>query len=309
MNGILIVDKPQGVTSHDVVDELRKLLKQKSIGHAGTLDPLATGLLVCLVGEATKLSQFVMDQDKTYEVLVRLGVKTDSGDITGKIVQEKTVEVNEDRVRDVVESLKGPLELCVPKYSAVKVAGRKLYEYARKQEDVEVPLKTMTIHEVKIKEIQPSAVHLEIWCGKGTYVRSWVEKLGELLGCGATVEKLRRIGSGRFGMEQATSLAEIAALPYEERQTKLLPMPSALGDWPSLKLVGRDLVLVRNGQIPRGVMSMLRTMDERKGVKFITAEGRLAALAVREGLAKVKLARVFHDLGPESAVDTQQSVR
>ncbi|MDZ4676173.1 MAG: tRNA pseudouridine(55) synthase TruB [Oligoflexia bacterium] len=292
-NGILLVDKSESVTSHDVVDSLRRILKQKDVGHAGTLDPLATGLLVCLVGEATKLSQFVVSDDKAYEVEIKLGVKTDSGDITGQVIQEKDAQhITKELIQARLPELLGDLMLQVPIYSAIKIAGKKLYEYARDQKEVVLPLKLMVIKSAMITSFKPGYCTIELSCGKGTYVRSWAEKLGELLGVGATVSKLRRTRSGGFNIEQSQTVTK-----FSENETlaaeKLIPLADALSDWPVLRLIGRDVDLVKNGQIPRGIFGQLVDYPIKDGVKLINEQGSLLAVVVKDAKKGVKLGRVF----------------
>jgi tRNA pseudouridine55 synthase len=294
LDGVYLIDKQTGMTSHDVVDALRKILKTKAVGHGGTLDPLATGLLICLVGDATKLSQYVMAEEKSYLVGIRLGIRTDSGDITGaKIAESDASSVTEEMIKGFLPSLTGDLELEVPKYSAVKVKGKKLYEYARKNEDVELPKKTMSIREVKFLGFESGIISLEINCEKGTYVRSWVEELGRKLGCGATVESLRRTASGSFNINQAYTLSDLAAKNEADVLSGLVPLEDVLGHWPALKITGRDQSLMVHGQISKGVFSQVLHFDFKSGVRVLKEDGGLLALIVRDQAVGIKLARVF----------------
>lgn len=298
MNGILLVDKESGMTSHDVVGILRKILKIKAIGHGGTLDPLATGLLCLLIGEATKLSSYVMAENKTYRVNVRFGIQTDSGDVTGKVIQEKKDLVPTcEKILEGIKKLTGVLSLPVPKYSAVKIAGRKLYEYAREGEDVEIPLKEMTILRADLLEVTHDGCVIELDCEKGTYVRSWVERLGELLGCFATVRELRRLKSGIFSSEAGVKVSTLKQMPPEEArlevERRLISLPEIMAHWPALKVEGRDLALVQNGQIPRGIYGQLIHFRWERGIRLLTPTGNLLALAVKDVEKGVKLARVF----------------
>ena len=293
LNGVVLVDKPSGMTSHDVVEDLRRILKIQAVGHAGTLDPLATGLLVCLVGEATKLSQYVMNEEKSYRVGLRFGIRTDSGDITGKVMAEcdaGSIEIPELKIK--IDQLVGEISLLVPKYSAVKVGGRKLYEYARKNEDVEVPKKIMTIHRAQLLEYSQGQALIDIDCEKGTYVRSWVEKLGENLGVGATVTSLRRLTSGAFKVEQSQTVSEISE-KLNEGDGPLVPMEDVLGAWPALMVFNRDQTLLKNGQIPRGIFGQISQIDVKHGIRLLDDQGQLLALVVRDDEKGIKLARVF----------------
>ncbi|MBK9293328.1 MAG: tRNA pseudouridine(55) synthase TruB [Oligoflexia bacterium] len=298
-SGALIIDKHPHVTSHEVVERVRRLYQQREVGHAGTLDPLATGVLVCLLGDATKLSQYVMSQDKTYEVGILLGVKTNTGDITGETTFQKAVpSITSEELNLKVQELTGVLNLEVPKYSAVKVEGKKLYEYARKDVEVIVPVKAMVIHKVEVLAIDLPRLSVLIHCEKGTYVRSWVEKLGENLGCGATVESLKRTASGHFKIQDAINLDKLEALDDQSRKTRLIPMAQALYDWAQLRVADRDLNLVMNGQVPKSVYSQMLSASfinkpTDKGVCLIDESNNLVALAVRDPIKGVKLARVF----------------
>ena len=300
MNGVLLVDKESGVTSHDVVADVRRLFNMREVGHGGTLDPLATGLLICLVGEATKLSSYVMSEEKSYRVGVRLGIQTDSGDITGKVIKEGDFSaVTKADIEKHIQALTGVLALPVPKYSAVKVNGRKLYEYARKHEDVQIPTKDMTIKRVELLECQLESseaslggfLSIDLDCEKGTYVRSWVERLGELLGCGATVQSLRRLRSGPFSIDACRKISQFSDGNLKD---SLVPLPLVMGAWPALKVLGRDLHLVRNGQIPNGIFTQLLHFNWRQGVRLLTEEGDLLALVIRDQEKGLKLARVFN---------------
>lgn len=296
MNGLLLVDKEAGMTSHDVVHKLRKIFKIKSIGHGGTLDPLATGLLVCMIGEATKLSQYVMAGDKTYEVGIRLGVKTDTGDITGNIIEENLMTLpSEEAVKEAISGLTGSLDLPVPKYSAVKVGGKKLYQYAREKMDVEIPVKTMVIHQAKYLGMDESIVRVELSCGKGTYVRSWAEAFGRALGLPATVADLRRTKSGDFSVSGALTLEAIKEKSLEEQWLKdnICPLGKVLTHWPSLKAVGRDRALLKNGQIPKGIYAQIMRFPVEDGVQILDESGDLLALLVKDAAKGIKIGRIF----------------
>jgi tRNA pseudouridine55 synthase len=210
MNGLLLIDKPTGLTSHDVVYRVRRTLGMRGIGHAGTLDPLASGLLILLVGEATKVSDYLLNGDKGYEFKVRLGIKTDSMDITGKILSESPVDLSEEKIRAAALSLQGEIALQVPVHSAVKVDGKKLYEFAHKGEIPDhVPTRSMTFYDVQVVEVTPNSALIRMRCSKGSFVRAWANHLGEVLGCGGTVETLRRNFSQPFDSSQAITLEQL----------------------------------------------------------------------------------------------------
>lgn len=211
MNGFLVIDKPYGITSHDVVNKLRKILKTKKIGHTGTLDPIATGIIIACIGNCTKASNYLIADDKTYEVEIKLGVKTDTGDITGKVLTQELVNVSNEQVLKVINSFIGKQEQIPPIYSAIKVNGKKLYEYAREGLEVQIPKRQIEIFKIKTDKIDLSQnkIKLTVHCSKGTYIRSLCEDIGTKLGTVATMETLRRIQSGNFKIDQAVKLEEI----------------------------------------------------------------------------------------------------
>jgi tRNA pseudouridine55 synthase len=213
MNGILLIDKPTGITSHGVVEIIRKKLNVKRVGHAGTLDPIATGLLIIMVGRATKLSNQLISQFKTYEVEMKLFLETDTSDITGKIIKEEKPQVFEkNQVQAVINSFNDyEYWQKPPIYSAIKIKGRKLYQYARKGVSVEFPSRLVKIKEIKLLNYLPHEAKLNFVaaCSKGTYIRSLVKDIAEKLGTIATVSQLRRISSGEFHVNQALKLEEV----------------------------------------------------------------------------------------------------
>jgi tRNA pseudouridine55 synthase len=225
---------------------------------------------------------------------IKLGLRTDSGDITGSTLEEKDPsQITTDQIKGHLPALTGDLELEVPKYSAVKVKGRKLYEYARKNEDVELPRKTMSIRQVNFLGYSDGIVNLEIHCEKGTYVRSWVEELGRKLGCGATVENLRRTASGSFNIAQTSSLEVLGQKSEDQVLQSLVPLEDVLGHWPALKVTGRDQSLMVHGQISKGIFSQILHFDFKSGVRVLKEDGGLLALIVKDQSVGIKLARVF----------------
>lgn len=302
IHGALLIDKPSGITSHDVVDVVRTVYNTREVGHAGTLDPLATGQLICLLGEATKLSQYVMSEEKTYRVSIQFGLKTDSGDVTGKSISEKcnpdlTKEGADHMFKEAVKTLTGRLELPVPKYSAVKVAGKKLYEYARANQEVEIPTKEMIIKSAEVVSSGPIDFVVDLNCEKGTYVRSWVEKLGQTLQSDATVKTLRRLSSGPFSVAEAIDLEKLKTLENTELRQRVIPLAHVLGGWTAVKASTRDGVLIKGGQIPRDIFTqVLQTGMAPKGVRILDDNDKLLALVVSEAQKGLRLARVFTEV-------------
>lgn len=306
LNGLLLVDKPTGCTSHDVVAKARRILGLRAIGHAGTLDPLASGLLVLLLGEGTKVSDYVLNGDKAYELTLRLGVRTDSFDMTGEVLEEKPVAVTLEQVRACVGRLSGTLELPVPVHSAVKVQGKKLYEYARKDQAVEVPVRQMEFKAPEVVAIDLPLVRVTMRCSKGTYVRAWAERLGRDLGCGAAVEALRRVFSEPYTVSDAITLEKLEETwrAREVRDGRLLgsawvPLRDTLPGFRTLRVDGQEEVLMRNGQIAKNLqmrlLSFVSEGTQPPGIKVISqSSDDLLALLVAEGGQFYKIRRIFH---------------
>ena len=235
LSGLLLVDKPTGMTSHDVVAVARKILQTREVGHSGTLDPMASGLMVLLIGEATKLSSYVTDGDKTYTVKLKLGIETDTLDSTGEILKTTPVVANYLDVLKAATQLQGELKLPIPMYSAKKIDGKKMYEYAREDVVIVQPEKVMKfwdlqpISDVKKDQMNPAdhTYEFKISCSKGSFIRSWVAQLGHVLNCGAVMTGLRRTQSHRFSIDNAQSLEAMRATDSTTGTVPLL-QPTAL---------------------------------------------------------------------------------
>lgn len=222
MNGILNVYKEPGFTSHDVVAKLRGICKQKKIGHTGTLDPEASGVLPVCLGSATKLCDLLTEKDKEYRAVMLLGCETDTQDTTGTVISEHEVTASEEEVRDAILSFTGPYDQIPPMYSALKVNGQKLCDLARAGKVVERKSRRITIHSIEIEEICLPRVTMKVFCSRGTYIRTLCHDIGQKLGCGGAMEKLVRTRSGRFGLEEAYKLSEIQKLSDEGRLEEIL---------------------------------------------------------------------------------------
>ena len=210
-DGILIIDKPKDFTSHDVVAKVRKIIGTKKVGHTGTLDPMATGVLVVCVGAATKLVEYFTAKDKVYEAKIKLGIKTDTADITGKIIEKKSVPVLEEQlINEVLQKMIGKQKQVPPMYSSIKVNGMKLYEYARKGIKIEVQPRDIEIFGFENIKLQEDEITYTVHCSKGTYVRTLCEEIAERLGTCGTMKELRRIKTGEFSIIQAIPLTEIS---------------------------------------------------------------------------------------------------
>lgn len=250
MNGIILIDKPQGWTSHDVVGKLRGILHERRIGHSGTLDPLATGLLVVFVGRATRAVEFAEADRKEYIAGLRLGISTDTQDITGRIINEGTDLPDETQLRKALERFKGELEQIPPMYSAVKVGGKKLYELARKGESIERKPRHITVFGLETAGREDNDYILNVVCSKGTYIRTLCHDIGTALGCGGCMSSLRRTKSGVFSVEDAYTITEVQdAADRGEADKLLLPADTLFAGYPELRADAASEKLLRNGCI------------------------------------------------------------
>ena len=228
IEGVLLVDKPKGLTSHDVVYHLRRKLQMRKIGHAGTLDPMATGVLVMLIGKATRISQYLMSVDKVYEGEATLGVVTDSQDAEGEVMETRPVPgLAEAAVRETMQTFLGDQYQIPPMHSAIKIGGVKLYQLARKGEEVEREPRFIRVASFDLLSFALPKLTFRLACTKGTYVRTVTHDLGQKLGCGAHLSELRRTASGKFTIEQCLPLAQIEALSLAEIEKRLIPVYEA----------------------------------------------------------------------------------
>ena len=237
ISGILVVDKPVGLTSHDVVDIIRRGTNIRRAGHTGTLDPRASGVLVVLIGPAVRLSEFVSASDKRYQAILRLGSSTDTYDAEGRFTQPTAAPVNvtEEQFNEVLQRFIGEIEQTPPAYSAVKVHGRKAYEMAREGEEVELAPRKINVYHLEVLEWAPPEVVIDVHCSSGTYVRSLANDVGTALGCGAYLVGLRRTKSGRFTLRDATPLRKVAG---DFHRRELVPIPDPCRRSPG-RMVGR----------------------------------------------------------------------
>mgnify|MGYP000397548636 CR=1 FL=1 len=235
-SGILIVDKPEDWTSQDVVAKLRGALHERRAGHGGTLDPMATGVLPVFFGRATRAVEFFEHAEKTYEAVLRLGLVTDTQDITGRVLEQRdAASVTEADVRAVLTRFLGPQKQVPPVYSAIKIGGKKLYELARKGQEVERKPRNITIFELAVEDGSGSDWDLRVRCSKGTYVRTLCHDIGQSLGCGGCMSSLRRTRAGRFTLEQAVTMEQILAFAQEHDPAELLmPVDALFAQHPAL---------------------------------------------------------------------------
>ncbi len=300
MDGILIIDKPSEWTSHDVVARVRRILREKRIGHTGTLDPFATGVLVLLIGRATRLAQFLSGAEKEYEAVIRFGYATETGDLTGTVRPETRVEAGSEtfarawdaqKIEDALAGLRGVIEQMPPMYSAKKVKGRRLYEMARRGVEIERAPVSVTIHEMEALETDGALVRhnadgtcelaVRVVCSAGTYIRTLAESVGESLGVAAHLSSLQRTRAGRFHLTDARTLSEL-----EEMLTSgagfsgaLLPVTMALSQMPAMHLTGAAARLARHG----GLVRSLSVRADGELLQMLDEAGELIGIAVYDG--------------------------
>jgi len=248
LNGIIIIDKEPGYTSADVVAKMRGICRQKKVGHTGTLDPAATGVLPICLGSGTKLCSLLTDKDKEYVAELLLGVETDTQDTTGQVLAERPVEVSEEAVRAVCKSFVGDYSQVPPMYSAIRVNGRRLYELAREGREIERPARPVVIRELEIMELRMPVVKMRVVCSKGTYIRTLCADIGEKLGCGGAMKSLRRTRAGGFCLEQAVTLGKLQELKDTGRLSEAVyPVESCFQSCPVLHVNADAIRLLENG--------------------------------------------------------------
>lgn len=280
VDGVLLLDKPIGLTSNDALQKARRLFSAAKGGHTGTLDPLATGLLPLCFGEATKFSADLLNADKTYEAIVKLGVTTDSGDVDGKIIASVAVNVEKDDIFRVLPQFTGDLLQTPPMHSALKRDGRPLYELARQGIEVAREARAVTIHAIDFLGFTGDTLSIRVACSKGTYIRVLASDIGNALGCGAHLSGLRRTRVADLSLENSVTLAELEALDESQRLLRLQPVDGLLRSLPVLTVEGEAAERFRHGNpidLPDGLSGKIRVYaDERLiGVGEPGSDGRL----------------------------------
>ncbi|WP_193015683.1 tRNA pseudouridine(55) synthase TruB [Proteus sp. FME41] len=246
INGVLLLDKPQDISSNDALQKVRRMFNASKAGHTGALDPLATGMLPICLGEATKFSQFLLDSDKRYRVIARLGQRTDTSDAQGEVIQERPVQFTQQALDDALESFRGETLQVPSMYSALKHQGKPLYEYARQGIEIEREARPITVYELQFIRWEGNELELEIHCSKGTYIRTIIDDLGEKLECGAHVIFLRRLEVADYPKERMITLEQLRAIvdnaqsaqedPFLALDALLLPMDTAVAHFPVINL-------------------------------------------------------------------------
>lgn len=254
IDGVLLLDKPLGWSSNDAVQKVKRAFFAAKAGHTGALDPLATGMLPICLGEATKFSQFLLDADKVYEVTAKLGVRTTTSDADGEVVEEKPVDVSQAELDQALEQFKGPIKQVPSMFSALKHEGKPLYYYARQGIDIEREARDITIFSLVVNRFENDEVDMTVHCSKGTYIRSLVDDLGQVLGCGAYVTRLHRTKVADYPIERMITMDDFLAMlpeegpkPFDELDALLLPMDTAVTRLPELEIDSDSLRFFGNG--------------------------------------------------------------
>lgn len=284
LNGVLLLDKPTGMSSNHALQKAKRLLRAKKAGHTGSLDPIASGLLPLCIGEATKLSGFLLNTDKRYRVRVRLGVTTETADSEGAVLETRSVPpLTEALIEAALEEFRGEILQVPPMYSALKHQGQRLYDLARKGIEVAREARSVTIYELRLEAFDAEGLELEVHCSKGTYIRSLADDLGRALGCGGSVESLRRTAVGALEVREAHTLEHLESLADEDRPALLLPMDHIVTDLPSVQLNEEMGFFLRRGQavlVPKApTQGWVRLYGWRSGfigIGEVLDDGRIA---------------------------------
>ena len=288
LHGILLLDKPHGITSNAALQQVKRLYQAAKAGHTGSLDPIATGMLPLCFGEATKVSAFLLDADKSYEVLCQLGSKTSTGDTEGEVIETAEVPyLDEKTLAPVFDQFTGQIEQIPPMYSALKHEGKRLYELARKGIEVERKPRSVTIFSIELLELNKTTLRLRVACSKGTYIRTLVEDIGDTLGCLAHVAELRRLTVGEYtdsnAMVDLDTLIKLASEDIESIDNLLLPIDTALSHWPEVHLTSDSAYYLTQGQavqVPQapteGMVRIYQGEDEFIGMGQIQDDGKVA---------------------------------
>ena len=293
IDGVILLDKPTGISSNDALQKVKRIYFAEKAGHTGALDPLATGMLPICLGEATKFSQFLLDSDKRYRVIAKLGERTNTSDSDGEVVETRPVDVDMTKLEACIDKFRGESDQVPSMFSALKYQGKPLYEYARQGIEVPREARKITVYEIILHRFEGDEVEMEVHCSKGPYIRTIVDDLGEMLGCGAHVTMLRRTAVANYPYEKMVTLEQLNELleqahrdevaPREVLDPLLLPMDTAVEDLPEVNLNAEQTDLVQHGQpvyvlgVPEGTLRMT-SGDERTfiGVAELNDDGKVA---------------------------------
>lgn len=277
MDGVLNIYKPKGMTSFDVVRLVKKTSSTRKVGHAGTLDPEASGVLPVCIGRGTKIIEFIMESEKVYRVQMKLGVITDTYDVEGKVVSVRDVLVSDSSIKDTILSFKGESFQVPPMYSALKVNGKKLYELARNGIEIERDPRKIFIHDIKIHSIEKPFVDFEVICSKGTYIRSLCYDIGNKLECGAMMNNLERLATGRFKIEESVNINELTKENIEEH---LISMNDALKNYDEIVVNDKFEKLLRNGVNIKD-KQLTEKVREEALMRVYNSNGELLGLGIK----------------------------
>ncbi|AXY00411.1 tRNA pseudouridine(55) synthase TruB [Vibrio alfacsensis] len=294
INGVILLDKPTGISSNDALQKVKRIYFAEKAGHTGALDPLATGMLPICLGEATKFSQFLLDSDKRYRVIAKLGERTDTSDSDGEVVETRPIDVDLAKLESCIDTFRGESDQVPSMFSALKYQGKPLYEYARKGIEVPRESRKITVYEIVLHRFEGDEVEMEVHCSKGTYIRTIVDDLGEMLGCGAHVTMLRRTGVAKYPYEKMVTLEQLNELleqahrdevaPKELLDPLLLPMDTAVEDLPEVNLNAELTNLVQHGMpvqvlgAPEGTPIRMTSGEDKLfiGVAELNDDGKVA---------------------------------
>ncbi|MCZ4294320.1 tRNA pseudouridine(55) synthase TruB [Vibrio sinaloensis] len=294
INGVILLDKPTGISSNDALQKVKRIYFAEKAGHTGALDPLATGMLPICLGEATKFSQFLLDSDKRYRVIAKLGERTDTSDSDGEVVETRPINVDMDKLLACIDKFRGESDQVPSMFSALKYQGKPLYEYARQGIEVPRESRKITVYEIILHRFEGDEVEMEVHCSKGTYIRTIVDDLGEMLGCGAHVTMLRRTAVANYPYEKMVTLEQLNELleqaqreeiaPKDLLDPLLLPMDTAVEDLPEVNLNAELTDLVQHGMpvqvfgAPEGTPLRMTSGEEKLfiGVAEVNADGKVA---------------------------------
>ncbi|PMO41830.1 tRNA pseudouridine(55) synthase TruB [Vibrio sp. 10N.222.52.B12] len=294
INGVILLDKPTGISSNDALQKVKRIFFAEKAGHTGALDPLATGMLPICLGEATKFSQFLLDSDKRYRVIAKLGERTDTSDSDGEIVETRPIDVDLAKLESCIDTFRGESDQVPSMFSALKYQGKPLYEYARKGIEVPRESRKIMVYEIVLHRFEGDEVEMEVHCSKGTYIRTIVDDLGEMLGCGAHVTMLRRTGVAKYPYDKMVTLEQLNELleqahrdevaPKELLDPLLLPMDTAVEDLPEVNLNAELTNLVQHGMpvqvfgAPAGTPLRMTSGEEKLfiGVAELNDDGKVA---------------------------------
>ena len=272
IDGVFLLDKPLGFSSNQALKKIQWLFNAKKAGHTGTLDPMASGLLPICLGEATKFSHRLLDANKSYIAIIHLGVTTSTGDQEGEVVSEKKVALNEAQLKDTLKKFIGDITQIPPMYSALKFAGKPLYEYAREGIEIERKSRLIKIYDIKLISIEESIITIEVDCSKGTYIRTLAEDIGETLGCGAHLKGLVRTQTGNFKLSDALTIEALEAMSMPSREKVLLPTDALLEGLSSIKLTMDQTEAIKKGQ------SIDFISENDKEVRLYSASGQFVGV-------------------------------